>query len=82
MQNILTSTNDKLLTQSDLVVNLKIQIANFESMVAQKDKQLQAYELAKKDLEKALKRERRTKKLYKIGATVGAAAVLLNVLGK
>ena len=82
MQKILTATNDKLLAQSDLVVNLQVQTANLQTIIDQKNKQIEAYNQAKSDLEKALKRERRTKKLYKIGSTVGAAAILLNVLGK
>ena len=32
------------------------------------------------DLKKALKRERTIKKLYKLGSTIGVAAILLNVL--
>lgn len=82
MQKILTATNDKLLAQSDLVVNLQVQTSNLQTIIDQKNKQIEAYDQAKADLEKALKRERRTKKLYKIGSTIGAAAILLNVLGK
>ena len=82
MQKILTATNDKLLAQSDLVVNLQVQTSTLQTIIDQKNKQIEAYNQAKADLEKALKRERRTKKLYKIGSTIGAAAILLNVLGK
>ena len=82
MQKILTATNDKLLAQSDLVVNLQVQTSTLQTIIDQKNKQIEAYDQAKADLEKALKRERRTKKLYKIGSTIGAAAILLNVLGK
>lgn len=82
MQKILTATNNKLLAQSDLVVNLQVQTSTLQTIIDQKNKQIEAYDRAKSDLEKALRRERRTKKLYKIGSTIGAAAILLNVLGK
>ena len=80
MQSVLTSTNDKLLAQTDLLANVQVQNANLTFIVSQKDLQIKEYEKAKSDLEKALKKERATKKLYKIGSAIGAAAVLLNVL--
>ena len=76
MQKILTITNDKLLTQSDLVLNLKTQVLNYQRIIEQKDGQFKTQEELTKDLQKALKRERRTKKLYQIGSIIGAAAVV------
>jgi len=77
MQKILTITNDKLLTQSDLVLNLKTQVLNYQRIIEQKDGQFKSQEEMSKELQKALKKERRTKKLYQIGSAVGAAALLL-----
>lgn len=76
MQQILKVTNDKLLTQSDLVLNLKAQNLNFQKIIEQKDMQFKTQEQLSIDLQKALKRERRTKKLYQIGSIIGAAAVI------
>ena len=76
MQQILKVTNDKLLTQSDLVLNLKTQNLNFQKIIEQKDMQFKTQEQLSKDLQKALKSERRTKKLYQIGSIIGAAAVI------
>jgi hypothetical protein len=76
MQQILKVTNDKLLTQSDLVLNLKTQVINYQQIIEQKDGQIKTQEQLSKDLQKALKRERRTKKLYQIGSLIGAAAVV------
>jgi len=81
MQKILTVTNDKLLTQSDLVLNLKTQVINFQRIVEQKDGQIKTQAELSAELQKALKKERRTKKLYQIGSAIGAAAILLNVIG-
>ena len=80
MQKILTVTNDKLITQSDLVVNLKTQNLNFQRIIEQKDGQLKTQKELSDELQKALKRERASKKLYQIGSAVGVAAILLNVL--
>ena len=76
MQQILKVTNDKLLTQSDLVLNLKAQNLNYQKIIEQKDMQFKTQEQLSKDLQKALKRERRTKKLYQVGSIIGAAAVV------
>jgi len=76
MQKILTITNDKLLTQSDLVLNLKTQVLNYQRIIEQKEGQFKSQEEMNKELKTALKRERRTKKLYQIGSVIGAAAIL------
>lgn len=80
MYRILTVTNDKLLTQSDLVTNLKTQIYNFERIVEQKDSQLKTQAELTVDLQKALRKEKRNKKLYQAGSAIGVAAILLNIL--
>ena len=82
MQKILTVTNDKLLTQSDLVSNLKLQVNTFQRIIDQKDEQFNTQKELQNDLESALKKANRQKKLYQIGSAIGAAAILLNVLGK
>ena len=82
MQKILTVTNDKLLTQSDLVSNLKLQVTTFQRLIDQKDEQFDTQKQLQDDLESALKKANRQKKLYQIGSAVGVAAILLNVLGK
>lgn len=82
MQKILSATNDKLLTQSDLVANLKMQVSTYNGIISQKDEQFKTQQELSKDLEKALKKANRTKKIYQIGSAIGAAAILLNVLGK
>lgn len=82
MQKILTVTNDKLLTQSDLVSNLKLQVTTFQRIINQKDEQFDTQKQLQDDLESALKKANKQKKLYQIGSAVGVAAILLNVLGK
>lgn len=80
MQTILTETNNKLVTQGQLVANLKVQVANYQSIIDNKDNQMiQAQEL-QANLTKELKRQARTKKLYQIGSTVGAVALGLLII--
>ena len=82
MQFILTETNNKLLTQSNLVTNLQTQVLNFESIIANKDEQMVNAQKATEALQKALKKERRSKKLYQIGSAIGGGALLLLLVQK
>ena len=66
-QDLLNSTNLKLKTQTELVGNLQTQIYNFENIVISKDEQLFTSEKLSKDLEEALKRQKRQTTIFKIG---------------
>ena len=77
MQTILTETNNKLITQNQLVVNLELQNNNLESVIRELNKKYDTQASLTKDFEIALKRQKRQSTIYKIGTTVGAAAVLL-----
>ena len=77
MQSLLTETNNKLNTQNELVKNLKTQVLNYESMIEQRENQLKSQKNATQSLQKALRKERRAKKLYQIGSAIGGGAILL-----
>jgi hypothetical protein len=77
MQSILTETNNKLLTQNQLVVNLELQNNNLQSVISGLNKKYDVQTNLSKDLELALKRQKRQSTIYKIGAGIGAAATLL-----
>lgn len=77
IQEILSSTNEKLATQTELVTNLNLQITNLESILSTKDKQINTSQELSKELEEALRKEKRLGRLYKLGSTVGLAAVAL-----
>jgi len=77
MQSILTETNNKLLTQTQLVTNLKTQVLNYQGIIDSREHQLDQQKEATRSLQKALKKERRTKKLYQIGSAIGGGAILL-----
>jgi len=80
MQTILTETNNKLLTQGQLVTNLSTQIANYQSIIDKKDKQISTASELSDQLQKELKRQARQKKLYQVGSIVGAVAVGLLIV--
>ena len=77
IQEILSSTNQKLATQTELVTNLNLQITNLESILSTKDEQINTSQELSKELEEALRKEKRLGRLYKLGSTVGLAAVAL-----
>ena len=77
LNELLAETNNKLGTQTKLVANLKTQILNFESVIESREHQLKSQKEATRSLQKALKKERRTKKLYQIGSAIGGVAILL-----
>lgn len=77
MQTILTETNSKLQTQSELVANLKTQVLNYQSIADKRAQQLKNQKYATQSLQKSLKKANRQKKLYQIGSAIGGGAILL-----
>lgn len=77
MKSVLTETNNKLITQNQLVVNLELQNNNLEAVIRQLDAKYETQARLSKDFELALKRQKRQSTIYKIGSAVGAAATLL-----
>ena len=71
---------EKTLTLQEVINNLQLQLDNRSNVIEQKNAQIENYESISEDLKKALKRERATKKLYKIGSAIGVSALLLNML--
>lgn len=77
MQTILTETNNKLIVQGELVFNLKTQVSNYQTILDKKNLQLSTSDELSTQLQKELKKQARTQKIYKIGSTVGAVALAL-----
>ena len=75
--DILLKTQEKLNTQTSLVVNLKTQIKNYDDIVSELNGKFELQERLSNDLELALKRQKRQTTIYKIGAGVGAVATVL-----
>jgi len=77
MIKLISVTNDKLVTQSDLVSNLKFQTSTLNNIILQKDNQIKTAAEMSDELQSALKKANRQKKLYQIGSAIGGGAVIL-----
>jgi len=77
MIKLITVTNEKLITQSDLVSNLKLQTTTLNTIILQKDSQLKTSAELSDELQSALKKANRQKKLYQIGSAIGGGAIIL-----
>ena len=77
LNELLAETNSKLDVTKNLVTNLETQVNNYQKIIDNKDLQLGTSSELSEKLKKQLEKEQRAKKLYKLGSTVGAAAVLL-----
>jgi cell shape-determining protein MreC len=80
-QRILALEN-KTVTLQEVINNLQKQLDNRNILIQQKDSQIAVYSNMTTDLKKALKKEQRTKKLYKIGSTIGLALIASELLLK
>ena len=77
LNELLVETNDKVIVQDVLVTNLKTQVLNYQAIIDEKDQQMVKASELSKELQKELKKQARAKKLYKLGATVGAIATAI-----
>ena len=81
-EELLAETNNKLETQGLLVVNLESQISNYQGIIGDLNSKSKIQDDLSKDLEKALKAQRRRTFLYKVGTIVGGTATLLLLIQK
>lgn len=81
-EELLGETNNKLETQSLLITNLETQISNYQGIVGDLNSKSKIQADLSKDLEKALKAQRRRTLLYKIGTIVGGTGTLLLLIQK
>ena len=82
LEELLNETNLKLETQSFLVVNLETQVDNYKSIISDLNSKSSIQKDLTKDLEKALKAQKRRTFLYKVGTVVGGVATLLLLVQK
>ena len=78
----ITTLNSKILTLQEVIDNLNKQVENRNSIMQQKDLQIENYKNMSDDLQKALRRERTTKKLYKTGSIIGLILIINNFKNK
>ena len=79
MQSVLTETNNKLLAQTDLVVNLKQQILNLENISKEQNNQMTLSKELTDRLQTDLKKQNLKNKLTMGAGVVGVVAAVLLV---
>ncbi len=79
MQLVLTETNNKLLSQTDLVTNLRQQINNYEGIINQQANQVALSKELTARLEADLKKQKFKNKLTMGAGIVGVVAAVLLV---
>lgn len=80
LKDKLFTLEQKTITLQDVVTNLQLQLDNRNEVIVKKDAQIKSYEEMTKELEKALKREVRSKKIYKIGSIIGLSMLTSKLL--
>lgn len=79
IQLVLTETNNKLLSQTDLVTNLRLQINNYEGIINQQSTQVALSRELTARLEADLKKQKLKNKLTMGAGIVGVVAAVLLV---
>lgn len=77
LELVILETNNKVSAQQELISNLNNQVSNFESIISEKDSQLEVSQELSKELEKALRKAKRRMFFYKVGTAAGGVAFLL-----
>lgn len=80
LKNKIATLEQKSITLQDVVTNIQLQLDNRNQVILQKDAQIQSYEKMTEDLKKALRREARAKKIYKIGSVIGFSMLASKLL--
>lgn len=80
LKNKSFALEQKTITLQDVVTNIQLQLDNRNEVILKKDAQIKSYEEMTKELEKALKREVRAKKIYKIGSIIGLSMLASKLL--
>ena len=81
-EELLNELNSKLDTQTLLVTNLESQVFNYKNIISDLNSKSDIQRDLSKDLEKALKAQRRRTFFYKVGTVVGGVATLLLLIQK
>lgn len=80
LKNKISALEQKATTLEEVVTNIQLQLENRNQIIVSKDAQIQSYEKMTEELKKALKRESRTKKIYKIGSMIGLSLLASKLL--
>ena len=77
LNDIIAQKSIQLSTKDTIIISLNQKIINFGSIINTKDQQQSLNTQLVKDLEKALKRQKRRTFFYKVGTGIGAVVTLI-----
>ena len=77
LNDIIAQKSIQLSTKDTIIISLNQKIINFGSIINTKDQQQSLNAQLVKDLEKALKRQKRRTFFYKVGTGIGAVVTLI-----
>lgn len=77
LNDIIAQKGIQLSTKDTIIISLNQKIVNFGSIINTKDQQQSLNDQLVKDLEKALKRQKRRTFFYKVGTGIGAVVTLI-----
>ena len=77
LNDIIAQKSIQLSTKDTIIISLNQKIINFGSIINTKDQQQSLNTQLVKDLEKALKRQKRRTLFYKVGTGIGAVVTLI-----
>lgn len=73
----ITALEGKVVVMDSLTNNLRQQITNYQSIISNKDKETTAQQQIIKETERALRRQKATTIIYKVGTVIGVAGTLI-----
>lgn len=73
----ITALEGKVVVMDSLTNNLRQQITNYQSIISNKNKETAAQQQIIKETERALRRQKATTIIYKVGTVIGVAGTLI-----
>ena len=80
LSDIIAQKGIQLSAKDTIIATLNTKIVNFNTIISNKDKQQSLENQLNKDLQKALKQQKRRTFFYKIGTGIGAVTTLILIV--
>ena len=80
LSDIIAQKGIQLSAKDTIIATLNTKIVNFNTIISNKDKQQSLENQLNKDLQKALKQQKRRTFFYKVGTAVGAVTTLVLIV--
>ena len=77
LNDVIAQKGIQLIAKDTIITTLNTEIVNYKFIISTKDKQQALENQLNKDLQKALKQQKRRTFFYKVGTGIGAVATLI-----